>query len=277
MPEHVMRNLERTGLQITAVVGALLYLFPLYWMVVTGLKSESEIAAWPPTLWPGNLDLNIWIAGWTRFNFSLFLFNTTVIAVATTILCVFVNSLAAFGFAKYRFKAREPLFFCFLATLMIPGQVTMIPLFLIMRDLGWLNTHWSVVAPNIATAFAVFFLRQYLQTIPSELVDAARIDGCSDFGIYWRIILPLAVPALIVLGILTFIQSWNAFLWPLIMLTSQDKFTIPIGLSYYKTEFFTAFNYQMAVVTISLIPILVLYLLFQRHIVRGIATSGLKG
>lgn len=276
-PRGLAQVIERVVFQTLVTAGAIVFLFPLYWMVIAGLKPEAEVFAWPPTFWPGSLDFGIWYTAWTRQPFTLFLVNSGVIAASTTALALLVNSLAAFAFAKYRFRGRDALFLLYLATMMIPGQVTMVPLFVIVKQLGWINTHWGVIAPGIATGFAVFMLRQFLQSIPSELIDAARIDGCGDFGIYWRIILPLAQPALIVLGILTFMNSWNAFLWPLIVLSEPGKFTIPIGLSYFKNEFFTTFNHLMAVVTISLIPILTIYIFFQRYIVRGIATTGLKG
>jgi len=268
---------ELALLQALAVLGALVSLFPLYWMLITGLKPEAEVFSWPPTFWPSGLDVGVWRAGWTQRPFTLFFANSSVIALATTALTLLLNSLAAFAFAKYRFVGRDTLFLLYLSTMMIPGQVTMIPLFVMVKELGWINTHWGVIAPHVAGGFAVFFLRQYMLSIPSELIDAARIDGCGDLGIYWRIVLPLARAALVVLGILTFMTSWNQFLWPLIVLNDREKFTIPIGLSYFTNEFFTAFNYQMAVVTISLIPLALLYVLCQRYIVQGIATTGLKG
>ena len=279
-PSAVGRGGSRVELvvcQALAALGAVVAVFPLYWMVITGLKPEDEVFAWPPTFWPGQLDVGVWWRGWTLHPFTLFFANSLVIALGTTLLALLLNSMAAFAFAKYRFRGRDALLLVYLSTMMIPGQVTMIPLFVMVKELGWINTHWGVIAPSVASGFAVFFLRQYLLSIPSELIDAARIDGCGDLGIYWRIILPLAQPALIVLGILTFMSSWNQFLWPLIVLNDREKFTIPIGLSYFTNQFFTTFNYQMAVVTISLIPLALLYILCQRYIVQGIATTGLKG
>ena len=274
---HRTPLLETAILQALAVLGAVVSLFPLYWMLLTGLRSEADVFAWPPAFWPTGLDLGVWYAGWTKWPFTLFFANSMAIALGTTVLTLLINSLAAFAFAKYRFRGRDALFVLYLSTMMIPGQVTMIPLFVMVKDLGWINTHWGVIAPHVAGGFAVFFLRQYLLSIPSELIDAARIDGCGDLGIYWRIILPLARPALIVLGILTFMNSWNQFLWPLIILNDREAFTIPIGLSYFTNQFFTTFNYQMAVVTISLIPLALLYVFCQKYIVQGIATTGLKG
>lgn len=269
--------IERAVFQGMAMLGAFVFVFPLYWMLLTGLKPEADVFTWPPSLLPGHIDFGVWYRAWTQKPFTLFLVNSFAIGVGTTLLVLLVNSLAAFAFAFFRFRGRDFLFVLYLSTMMIPGQVTMIPLFVLTKDLGWINTYWGVIAPNVASGFAVFFLRQYLQSVPAELIDAARIDGCTDVGIYARIVMPLATPALTVLGILAFMNSWNAFLWPLIVLNDVHKFTIPIGLSYFTDQFFTAFNHLMAVVTISLIPVLLIFLFFQRSIIQGIATTGLKG
>ena len=190
---------------------------------------------------------------------------------------MFVNSLGAFAFAKYHFRGRDVLFLFYLSTLMIPGQVTMIPLFLVVRTLGWINTYQGVIAPSLASGFGVFLIRQYMMTIPSDIMDAARIDGSRDFGIYWRIMLPLSKPVLVVWALLSFLRQWNSFLWPLIILNDQNSFTIPIGLQYFQNEFYAVYNQMLAITTISLIPVLIIFLLFQRQIVQGIATTGVRG
>jgi ABC-type glycerol-3-phosphate transport system permease component len=264
-------------IHLLAYAGALVMLFPLYWMVRAGLKPESEVFAWPPSLLPGRLDFGVWVRAWNSGPFARFMVTSLFVSSTAMAASLFVNSLGAFAFAKYRFRGQNLLFVLYLSTMMIPGQVTMIPLFLTVRDLGWVNTYQGIIAPGLASGFAVFLIRQYMVTIPSELMDAARIDGANEWGIYWRIVLPLSQPVLIVWALLSFLHSWNDFLWPLIILNERFKFTLPIGLQYFQTEYYTIYNQMLAITTISLIPVLLLFLLFQKYIVQGIATTGLRG
>jgi cellobiose transport system permease protein len=209
------------------------------------------------------------------------MFNSFFIAVAETVAILLASSLAGFAFAKYRFPGRNGLFIFLLATMMLPGQVTIIPLYLIMVRLQWLNTYASVIVPNMVSAFGIFLMRQYTSSaMPDELVDAARIDGASFFGIYWRIALPIVVPGLTVLGLLTFMNSWNSYLWPLLMLDRPEAQTIPVALGQLvgtaQTEE-TLYGALIAGTTLGTLPLVILFLVFQRFFVSGIMSGALKG
>ena len=209
--------------------------------------------------------------------FLRYLLNTTAVASSITFLHLAVSSLAAYAFARLRFPGRNRLFLLYLATLMVPGQVTLIPNFLIVKYLGWIDTYQALIIPQIFTAFGTFLLRQFFLTIPRELEDAARIDGASAVGIYWRIVLPLSGPALATLGVFTFTTQWNNFLWPLIVINDAQMRTLTVGLRALIGQFTVQYPLLMAGSVISLIPMLIVFLLAQRFFVRGIALTGLAG
>ncbi|MGB9591114.1 MAG: carbohydrate ABC transporter permease, partial [Candidatus Kryptoniota bacterium] len=191
---------------------------PFFWMVAISFMKTGESSALPLRFLPEQLTLEQYETLFQRLNFMRNFLNSLLVAIFITVASLLVNSLAGFGFAKYRFKGRGALFTALLATMVIPGQVTMLPVFLLLRELGMLNSYWGLVIPGTASVFSIFFFRQYMKSIPDDLIDSARIDGCSDFRIYWQIILPLARPALVTLGLFTFLGSWNDFLWPLIVM-----------------------------------------------------------
>ena len=210
--------------------------------------------------------------------FARFLWNTILVATCVVLGQLAFCSLAGYGFARLQFRGREALFFLFLATMMIPGQVTMIPAFLIVRSFGWLNTYLALIVPGLSSAFGIFLMRQFFLSLPSELDDAARLDGCSEFGLYWRIALPLSAPALATLAAFAFIATWTEFFWPLLVTSSTEMRTLEVGLSLFKDSFGTTnWPLQMAAAVLTLIPVLVVFLLTQRFFVRGIAMTGLKG
>jgi ABC-type glycerol-3-phosphate transport system permease component len=253
-------------------------IFPLFWMVSTALKAEREVATWPPTLWPTQASLANFATAWQVAPFGRFFLNSAVIAVVGTALVLLLCSLAGFAFAVYEFPFKGPLFMLVLTTLMVPYQVVMIPVFILLRDMGLLNTFAGVILPGLANAFGVYLMRQYIATLPRELFDAARIDGCGELGIYWRIAMPLARPALASLTILTFLWEWNGFLWPLIALRSQDMFTWSLGvMTFFQEEWSRKYHLAMAVSLVGVLPVLVVFLAFQREFVRGVALSGIKG
>lgn len=277
------RTKESEGVVITIllyaflITGAIIMFFPFFWMLCTALKTISEINIRPPRLLPQRFLFYNFIDAWKTGPFNRYMLNSTFISTTGTISSIFLASMAGFAFAKYKFFGRDLLFLAILATMMIPAQATMIPLYVTVSRLGWVNTYQGVIVPGIASSFAVFLLRQFMQTIPSELVDAARIDGCSEFRIYYRIILPLAKPALAVLAIFIFMWKWNSFLWPLIVLDTQEMYTIQLGLSLFSTEFYVEYNYLMAASAVSILPILIVFLFFQKQFIEGIALTGLKG
>jgi multiple sugar transport system permease protein len=257
--------------------GALVMALPMVWMVVTSFKDEKMVFAVPIQWIPNPFRPDNYARAWDMAPWGLYFFNSILVAAATTLLNVGFSSLAAFGFAKYRFPLRQPLFVLVLATLMIPFQVIMVPLFIITKDLGWLNTYQGLIVPGAVTAFGVFMMRQFMITIPDELMSAARIDGCSEIGLFWRIIFPLAQPAAAALAIFTFTGSWDSLLWPLIVTTKTALRTLPLGLALFRSEYQTHLTSMMAASVWTTIPIVLLFVFLQRQFVQGIVISGLKG
>jgi multiple sugar transport system permease protein len=258
-------------------VGSLWALFPFLWMISTSLKSDSQVLVYPPVWVPTPLVWENYLEVLRLLPFGRFVLNTTIVATTVTILELVTSSLAAYAFARLRFPGRDKLFLLYLATLMIPGQVTIIPNFLLMSWLGWVDTYMALIVPAAFSAFGTFLLRQFFLSIPPELEQAARIDGCSYFGVYRYIILPLSGPALATLAVFAFMTQWNAFLWPLIVTNKETMRTLTVGLRYFGDESVQQFNYLMAGTVMSLIPILILFLLLQRYFVRGIAMTGMGG
>jgi len=212
----------------------------------------------------------------TRFNFPLYFWNSTFITVVATVLTVLFNSMAAFALAKYRFRGRTSVFILIIATLMIPPTVTLVPLFLVISQMGLINSHWGVIWPAIATPTGVFLLRQYMLTIPDDLLDAARMDNASEWRVYWKIVLPLSAPALAVLVIFSVMWRWNEFLWPLIVLNRSEVFTLQLALNSFQGELQTAWSNLLAMTVMTLLPITVVFAFLQKYITQGIAQSGVK-
>ncbi len=271
---------KRLLIALLAYASALIMLFPIYWMISQSLTPERDIYVWPPYLWPENPTFDNYrtlFFGRPDLPMMRWYFNSIFVAVATTVLVLFVASLAAYGYARLKFPFRNQLFYGLLATMMIPGAVTFIPVFILLRDLKWLDTYMALIVPNAASVFAVFMLRQFFQSIPRDLEEAALIDGASYFTIYWRIIIPLSRSALAALGIFTFLGSWNDFFGPFVYINELTMRTLPVGLTIFNGQYWSERGLIMAGATISSIPILVVYAIFQRHIISGIALTGLKG
>ena len=203
--------------------------------------------------------------------------NSTIISVIATLGILFLDSMAAFSFAKKEFPGRDILFWIMISTMMIPGQVLLVPLFMVVRDLGINNTPWAILFPQLSMVFGVFLLRQFMQTIPTELMEAARIDGASEFEIYWRVMLPLAKPGLATLGILTFTASWNSFLWPLIAVQKSEWFTLPVGLKTLQDQNLVNYGLLMSGAAVAAVPMIIVFLAFQKHFVKGLTLGGVKG
>jgi alpha-1,4-digalacturonate transport system permease protein len=211
-----------------------------------------------------------------RFNFARFLSNSLVVTIASTILTLLINSMCAFALSKYSFRGRDAIFVFILSTLMIPISVILVPAFLVVTSLGLTNSLWGVILPPAATPTGVFLLRQYMLTIPDELIDAARMDGASEWRVYWRIVLPLAAPALAVLAIFSVMWRWNDFLWPLIVLSREEVFTLQLGLAAFQGELDTQWHYLLAMTVITLLPVVLVFTFLQRYITTGIASTGMK-
>lgn len=256
-----------------------IFIFPLIWIFSTALKTRDQLFVYPPILIPKPIAWDNFIKAVKAIPFVLYLKNTVIIVIFNLIGDILSSSLVAYGFSRIDWPGRDVLFFVLLGTMMIPYHVTLIPLFIIYRQIGWVNTFLPLTVPAFfaTAAFHVFLLRQFYNTIPKDLSDAAYIDGCSDFRIWWQIILPLAKPALVTVGIFNFINHWNDFLGPLIYLQEDKKYTLSIGLYAFRNEFGTDWNLMMAAAILMVIPLIVLFLSAQRVFVSGITLTGLKG
>lgn len=250
-------------------------LFPFYWMFVTAVKPVSEVFAYPPKLWPTEFHFENFLTALSGSFLNTFKNSTIVTTIATTIT-VFINLLAGYAFAKYKFKGREIMFIIVLSTLMIPVQVTMIPNYIIMSRLKLLNTYAGLILPTCAEAFGLFLSRQFMSDIPNELIEAARIDGTSEFQIFRKIILPNSKSLMSVLIIFTVMWRWNDFQWPLIILSKSEMYTVQLSLAMLRGSQYINWNTMMATSLISILPILGIFLIFQKQFVQGIASTGLK-
>jgi multiple sugar transport system permease protein len=257
--------------------------FPIFWIVSQSLTPESQILKWPIKLIPDSLTLehyrDLFIAreGRPELPIVRWVINSIVVTSVTTLGILFISSLAAYAFARLEFPGRDKLFLIMGASMLIPGVLLLIPTFMIVRNLGWIDSYHALIWPKFAGFFGVFLLRQFFMSIPRELEEAAVIDGCSPFGIYWRIILPLAKPALATLAIFTFLAVWNEFEWPLIVLNSNEMRTLPIGLAIFNGEYWSEQGIIMAGAVFSSLPIVIVYLIFQRQITQAVATAGFGG
>jgi multiple sugar transport system permease protein len=255
----------------------LLFLFPLAWMVDTALKPNIQVYQMPPSFIPWTTQWDNFVQAWTYLPFGHYMLNDLLVSCIGTLIVLVTSSMAAYAFARLQFPGRDSVFVLYLGTLAVPQAVLVIPAFLIMKALGWVNSYQALILPLAFTAFGTFLMRQYFRSLPIELDEAALMDGCSRWGILFRILLPLARPALGVLGLFTFIGYWNNFLWPLIVTTTPDMATIPLGLYQYQGQYLTEWNYMMAGATISMLPGIILVIVLQRYLVEGISISGLGG
>jgi ABC-type glycerol-3-phosphate transport system permease component len=253
-------------------------ILPFIWMVSTSLKPADEIFAIPPIIISRHSSLSAYVYLQQQYNILGIVKNTFVIAFSATILRLFFCALGGYGFAKFKFPGQGALFAFLLGTMVIPSAVTLVPVYIIMRDLKWIDTFWPLIIPGAANAFGIFFMRQYIMSVSNELMDAARIDGAGEFTIFWRIILPIVAPGLTSLGLIFFMGSWNDFIGPLIYLKSPEHFTLPLIIrSLVGPVGRTVYDVQMATSVISLIPLLIIFLIFQRRFVEGITAGAIKG
>ena len=256
---------------------AVVMLIPIVWMLVTSLETLNETRHYPPVLLPHTLVPGNYTQVLQQAPFARWFVNTMIVTVATVAGNLLFCSLAGYAFARIKFFGREVVFVLLLVTLMIPFQVVMIPTFIIVKDLGLINTLNALIVPNLANAFGVFLLRQFFRTLPVELEEAARIDGASRLSVLFKIVLPLSGPVLATLAVITFLWTWNDFLWPLITIYTPNNMTLQLGLTEFQGTHQDATNLLMAANVMSLLPVLLLFFLAQKYFIRGIATSGLKG
>ncbi|WP_081844678.1 carbohydrate ABC transporter permease [Cellulomonas sp. URHE0023] len=262
---------------VTLVVAAVAILVPFYWMAMSSLKTNNEVFTVPIKWLPTQAQWHNYVDIFTKANMATWLRNTLLLSVAVTFLQVLTGSFAAYGFSKVRFPGRDLLFLVYIGTIAVPWQAYMIPQFILFSKLHLSNTLWSIIALQAFGAFGVFLMKQFYDTVPEELSEAARIDGLSEYGIWRRIMLPLSVPALASLTLLTFVTTWNDYLGPLIYLRNPDLFTVQLGLSTFISQYNAEFALIMTGSVISVLPIAIIFLLGQRYFIEGIATSGLKG
>lgn len=258
------------------IFGAILMLAPLVWMVLASFKSLPEILTYPPTILPDRPTLDNYGTVLTEYDFGRYLLNSIIVAFISVVSVLLTSSLAGYAFAKFAFPLRNVLFIVVLATLMIPFQVRIIPLYVLANDLGLTDSYAGLVLPGLVDAFAIFLMRQFMLSIPSDLLDAARVDGASEPRIFGQIVLPLVVPALSAVAIFTLVTSWESYLWPLLIASSPEFFTLPIGLAQFAGRFFSQINLQMAASALTVAPLVLFFLLMQRRFIEGIAATGGK-
>ena len=264
-------------LNVLLVGGGLVVLLPLWWMVVASLLPAGEATRLPPRLWPWPATLEHYATLFARLDLWRVTLNSFAVAAAVTVVSVLLNSMAGYAFAHLPFAGRERLFRLLVAGLVIPGQVAMLPLFLLLKQLGLVNTYFGVIVPGMASIFGIFLVRQYALSIPPTLLDAARIDGAGEWRIYWSIVLPVCRPVLVTLAIFTFLGTWNDFLWPLIILTDDELYTLPVALANLFGEHVQDTELIMAGAVITILPVVALFLALQRYYIAGIVQGALKG
>ncbi|MDB4894935.1 MAG: sugar transporter permease [Firmicutes bacterium] len=268
------RTLGQTATYILLVLGAVLTVFPFLWMIATAFKPSTDI--YSLALIPKAPTLANFAKLFDHAPFATWFMNSVVVAGLTTVSVAFFDSLVGYILAKVEFKGRNIIFFAILSSIMIPTEMLIIPWYVGATKVGITDTYLGIMFPGLMTAFGVFLMRQFMEAIPNDLLDAGRIDGLGEFGIWWRVAMPNVRPALAALGILTFLGSWNAFLWPVIAIDSPAMWTLPVGLSYFSYENFNQYELVMAGATMAVIPVLVIFAIFQKQIIKGITLTGIK-
>lgn len=276
-----MSHKPRVWRQVTAyvllVVFSLIFIIPFFWLVTTSFKTNDNINVWPPQIIPSPWTVEHYVQGLSSIPFGLYLTNTLVLCVLATLGTVLSSSLVAYGLARIPWKGANPLFWLVLSTMMLPPQVTMVPLFAVFTKLGWVDTFLPLVVPAfLGNAFFIFLLRQFFRSIPSAITEAAALDGCSEFQTYYKIILPLAKPALATVALFTFMNTWNDFLGPLIYLFDERKYTLSLGLQMFLGQYGNYFGRLMAVSTLVVVPIIALFFFTQKTFIQGITMTGIK-
>jgi multiple sugar transport system permease protein len=274
--KSVLYRFERLWLYLILIATSILMIVPFYWSLGTSLKLEQFVFTNPPQWWPNPMTLQNYVSVFTKIHFYRYFFNSVFVAVVTTLGHVFFDTLAAYAFAKLTFPGRDKLFFFLLLGLMVPFQVNLIPLYRIMALFSWTNTYWALIIPNLTNIFGIFMMRQFLISIPNDLLDAARIDGCNEFGVFRRVALPLAIPGIATLIILTFMGVWNDFLWPRIVISSEELFTLPVGLAQLQMKNTSNVAQIMAGTVLTALPMILVFLFMQRQFIEGMTAGALK-
>lgn len=268
--------IKKVLINLLALLIGLLTMIPFVWMISASFMKTGESAKYPPRFFPSEFDFSHYAFLFQNLEMSKHFFNSLILAILVTSISLLFNSMAAYAFAKLRFGVRDKLFRFLLSLMVVPGQVTMLPLFLILKQLGFINTYLGIIIPGMASVFGIFLLRQFMLSIPDSLIDAARIDGASDFTIFFKIILPLCKSVLITLGIFTFIGTWNDFLWPLIVMTDSSMYTLPVALANLMGEHTQDTELMMAGSVITILPIVILFAFVQKYYISGIMVGSVK-
>ncbi len=271
-----MKLIGKTLIIALTIIIAIVTITPAFWMVTASLMKTGEASTYPPTLIPSKITFEHYITLFTRLDLSRYLMNSLILSITITFISLFFNSMAGYAFAKYRFKGRDKLFRLLVAEMVIPAQVTTLPLFLMLNKMGLVNSYMGVIVTGMATIYGIFLIRQFALTIPDSLIEAARMDGASDFRIYWSVILPLCKPILITLAIFTFMGSWNDFLWPLIIMTDDSMYTLPVALANLAGEHVQDTELMMAGSVITILPVMIIFLTLQKYYIKGLMAGGVK-
>jgi multiple sugar transport system permease protein len=271
------RRISQIVLYALLIIGALIALLPMLWMLSASLMPTGEASMYPPRLMPSKVTFSHYGELFTRLNLGRYLFNSALIAFVVTGISLVINSMAGYAFAKLRFRGRDRTFRILSLGLVLPVQVAMLPLFLLMKNLHLINTYWGVIIPGMASIFGIFLIRQYALSIPDDMLDAARIDGASELRIYWSVVVPGILPILATLAIWTFLATWNDFMWPLIVLSDEAHYTLPVALANLSGEHVMDTELMMAGSVLTVIPVLAVFLFLQRYYIQGVMAGSVKG
>jgi multiple sugar transport system permease protein len=272
-----MRRLRGPLLYAVLIGGAVATLLPLWWMVAASFMPTGEANSFPPRLWPSHPTAEHYVDLFTRLSLARNAVNSLIIASVTTAISVLLNSMAGYAFAKLRFRGRDRIFRLLVAALVIPAQIGMLPLFLMLKQLGLINTYWAAIIPGMASIFGIFLVRQYALSIPDSLLDAARLDGAGELRIYWELVVPTCRPILVTLALFTFMGAWNDFLWPLVVLTDGRMYTLPVALANLAGEHVQDTELMMAGAVLTVLPVVVAFVALQRFYIAGVMSGSLKG
>jgi multiple sugar transport system permease protein len=269
--------MKRLMIHLLLIIGAVATMIPLLWMLSASFMPAGEATGFPPRLIPSRITFENYEALFTRLRIGKAFLNSAIIAVVATFCSLLFNSMAGYAFAKLNFRGRDRIFAFLIAALAIPAQVAMLPLFLMLKSMGLINTYFAAILPGMATIYGLFLVRQFMVSVPDDLIHAARIDGASEWRIYWSVILPLARPVLATLAIFTFMNAWNDFMWPLIVLTDDDKYTLPVAVANLVGEHAQDLELMMASSVVTVIPVLLLFFMLQRYYIAGLMAGSVKG
>ncbi|MEH7379254.1 carbohydrate ABC transporter permease [Bacillus sp. JJ1533] len=271
-----MKKKSNILLYITLIILVCIFIFPVLWVILSSLKDSTELYSWPPKIIPDKPTFENFITAFEKGNFGRYFYNSTIVTVTATLLTLLINTMAGYALAKYRFKGDTFLLIGFISTLMIPLEVIMTPIFTVISKLGLYNSLWGIIIPPAATPTGVFLIRQYLLSVPDDLLEAARIDGAGEWKIFWKIIVPIAKPVISVLAIFSFMWRWDDFIWPLIVISDPAKYTVQLALSNFIGEYNVDWGSLLAMSVVTMIPVLIVFLIFQKQFIQGMATSGMK-